>query len=57
MEKEKEGKKRYQEQRKSEYLDMLRSQGIDVSKINLGDIVFEGEDENEDEGDSMQVIE
>lgn len=58
IEKGKEAKSRYQAQRKSEYLDLLRQQGIDVTKINMADIVFaEDEEEAEDEGESMEVIE
>lgn len=56
IEKEKESKEHYKAQRKAEYLDLLRQQGIDVTKIKMDDIVF-AEDEDEANEESMEVIE
>jgi hypothetical protein len=62
IEKAKEGKKRHLAERKAEYLDLLRSQGIDVTKINMDNIVFDdedGESESEvvDQEGQIEVIE
>jgi len=58
IEKEKESKQHYRDQRKAEYLDLLRQQGIDITKIKMENIVFaEDEEESEDSGESMEVIE
>jgi uncharacterized protein YlxP (DUF503 family) len=61
IEKAKEAKTRNLAERKSEYLDLLRSQGIDVTKINMDSIVFDDEDDSEsevvDQEGQMEVIE
>jgi len=61
IEKAKEAKTRNLADRKAEYLDLLRSQGIDVTKINMDSIVFDDEDDSEsevvDQEGQMEVIE
>lgn len=58
IEKQKNEREKYKAQQKLEYMDMLRAQGIDVSKINFDSIEFVTEDEMaEDQDNEIQVIE
>ena len=59
IEKEKESKRRNRDERKIEYLELLRNQGIDITKFKMNDITF-AEDEEDDEASgegSFEVIE
>jgi hypothetical protein len=59
IEKEKDAKRRYRDERKIEYLELMKRQGIDITKFKMDDIVFDDdeEDESPEEEGSMEVIE